>query len=106
MVNELVPPHYAAIVGRVIPHDKELQRAVLEVLHKVQPENATQAESVIRQAMASGQKLVKQDSLFGEEIFTESLFLDRARVLDRAIKSLKRDKTVFGVLERDAARAL
>lgn len=103
VVNELVPPHYAAIAGRLIPHDGDLQRAVLEVLHKVQPENATQAESVIRQAMASGSRLVKQDSLFGEEIFQESLFLDRARVLDRSIKRLKRDKAVFGVLEREAA---
>ena len=41
-----------------------------------------------------------QDSLFGEEVMLESLFAERAKVLDEALKILQRDQNTFANLVR------
>lgn len=101
VVNEIVPADHAAIVGRLVPDDEDLQRAIMEVLSRVAPANAVEAESIVRQALDAGTTRSTQSSLFGDREITESLFLERARVLDRTLKALKRDRTVFRTLTRD-----
>lgn len=108
VVNELVQPGHAAIVGRLAPDDELMQRAILDVLQKTEPENIVQAEAIVRQALAAG--LAKgggretQLGLFGEEALAKSLFTERAKVLDLALKRLKRERGVFAVLNRNADR--
>jgi len=102
--NEVVPANYSAIVGRLIPQDGDLQLAAMDVLSKVEPANEFQAEAVIRQVMESGVTRETQESLFGEETLTTSLFLERAKVLDRAVKQLRKDRGAFKNLIDNAAR--
>jgi hypothetical protein len=45
-----------------------------------------------------------QVGLFGEELVTSSLFKERARVLDVALKQLRRDRAVFNSLVENRAR--
>jgi hypothetical protein len=108
VVNELVPPQYAAIVGRLAPHDARMQGALLDLLHKTEPENAVQAEAIVRQGLEAGTRTETQGELFGTREIASSLYLDRAKVLDRAIKQLRRDRRVFAALvdERDIAERL
>jgi hypothetical protein len=40
--------------------------------------------------------------MFGDDEVAESLYTERAKVLDRALKTLRRDKTVFGTLVKEA----
>ena len=109
-INEIVPSNFAAVVGRLIPDDASMQTAALNVLAKTEPTNAFQAESVVRQVIDSGVTRESQESLFGEEIVTESLFLERAKVLDRAQKQLRKDKranqdgTAIALLQSQANR--
>lgn len=103
-INEVVPSNFAAVVGRLIPDDANMQTAALNVLAKTEPANAFQAESVVRQVIDSGVTRESQQSLFGEEVVTESLFLERAKVLDRAQKQLRKDKSSFKNLVDNAAR--
>lgn len=100
VVNEIVPAHYASIVGRLV-EDPELQEAVLNVLAKTDPANATQAEAVVRQALAAGADRRVEATLFGEEVVLESYYTERAKVLDRTIKQLKKDRAVFNTLARN-----
>ena len=103
VVNNVIPAKYGAIVGRLID-DQELQTAAIEVLAKADPSNAFQAEAIVRQVKGAGSEQVKQISLFGEEIVTESFYVERAKVLDRAFKELRRDKAAFETLVRNSER--
>ncbi len=104
VVNELVPVNYAALVGRLAGDRPEIQGQILGVLARLGPDNATQAESIVRQAIEAGTTRETQIGLFGEEDLAISLFAERALVLDRALKKLRRDRTVFNTLVGDKAK--
>lgn len=95
VVNEVVPANYGAIVGRLAPDNPAMQSSLIDLLHKIGPDNATQAESIVRQGLEAGLHETTQATLFGDEQVVSSLYGERARVLDRAMKQLRRDKTVF-----------
>jgi hypothetical protein len=103
-VNGLVSPQQASVVGRMIPEDPVMQRAAMNVIAKVKPENEVQTEAVTRQVMDSGTEKVNQESLFGDRIEEESLYFERAKVLDNAIKILQRDKSAFNTIVRNQTK--
>ena len=105
VVNDVVSPSYASIVGRLAPGDPEMQTAILHLLAKTDPANAVQAEAIARQGIEVGlakKEAGAQATMFGDMEVAESLFSERAKVLDRALKTLRRDKTVFGTLVKEA----
>lgn len=102
VVNDVVPPNYAAIVGRLVPEDGKMQSALLSLLSKTDPANATQAEAIVRQGIQAGTHVETQASLFGDQEVASSLYLERAKVLDRALKQLRRDKAVFSTLVKES----
>jgi hypothetical protein len=103
IVNEVIPANYGAIVGRLID-DPDLQDAAIGVLAKSDPANLFQAEAIVRQVREMDTVQETQVSLFGEEIITDSLFTERARVLDRTTKLLRGDKAAFESLSKNAER--
>lgn len=103
VVNEIVPANYAAIVGRLV-RDPSKQEAILRVLKDTDPSNLTQAEAIVRQAMDTEFTVATQDTLFGEEMLVESLFKERAKVLDETIKMLRKDRAVFNSLVENQQR--
>ena len=102
--NGLVSPQQASVVGRMIPDDATMQRAAMNVIAKVKPENDVQTEAVTRQVMESGTEKVNQESLFGDNLEEESLYFERAKVLDNAIKILQRDKSAFNTIVRNQTK--
>ena len=103
VINEVVPSNYAAIVGRLVK-DQNKQVPIIQVLAEIEPANTIQAEAIVRQAMAAEFDEAVQVGLFGEELVTSSLFKERARVLDVALKQLRRDRAVFNSLVENRAR--
>ncbi len=103
IVNGVIPPNYAAIVGRLID-DPDLQSAAVSVLAKSNPSNAFEAEAIVRQVRESDFEQVEQIDLFGEKIVTESYFVERAKILDKAYKELRKDKAAFETLVRNSDR--
>src|SRR5258708_4335517 len=104
VVNDIVPPNFAAIVGHLVPDDPKMQGSLLELLAKTDPANPVQAEAIVRQGINAGtaaKEKSAQGGLFGDEDIATNLYLDRAKVLDKALKDIKRDKTVFSVLSRE-----
>jgi hypothetical protein len=95
VVNDVVPANYAAIVGRLVPGDAKMQGAILDLIAKAEPANAVQAESIVRQGMDAGLHTETQATLFGDRELVSSLYAGRARILDRALKTLRRDRTLF-----------
>ena len=103
VVNEIVPANYAAIVGRLVD-DPAKQNAILRILAGTNPANVTQAEAIVRQARQIEFREATQEGLFGTEEFTQSLFAERAKVLDATLKRLRNDKKVFNSLVENQNR--
>lgn len=94
--NDVASERDGAIVGRMV-EDKGRHADILGLLVKLKPSNVTQAESIVRQAMQA-EVTETQDSLFGEEEVSANLYLERAKVLDRALKDIGREITTFKTL--------
>jgi predicted ABC-type ATPase len=103
IVNGVVPANYAAIVGRLVDV-QEQQLAALSVLARVAPDNVTQAENIVRQVVAEGFDQAEQVDMLGAMNIAESLYLERAKVLDAAMKVLRRDRALFASLIDNQAR--
>jgi hypothetical protein len=100
-INEVIPERYAAAVGRLVG-DKSLHAPIMRVLERIKPETTEQAETVIRQAMEAPVERGVELDLFGEREFAESLFGERAKVLERALRNLAQDRRVFQTLTDQA----
>lgn len=101
VINEVVPEHYGALVGKFVADPKE-QLAVMGVLARNSPANLIEAEALIRQAQAAGFTREVQKGLFGDQDVAESLLAQRAAVLSRAVAQLRRDKRIFSTLTEEA----
>lgn len=102
MINEVIPNNFGAVVGRLLGDKPELQMAAIGVLNKAEPANVFQAEAIVRQIREADFEIAKQENLFGDEMIVESLYADRAKVLDAAVKQLRQDKATFASLVRNA----
>ena len=104
VINGMIPPNHAAIIGRVLGNKPELHPAAVDIIAKTKPANEFEAEAIIRQIEAAPTMEATQGGLFGDEIVTNSLFKERAKVLDLARKRLLRDKSTFNTLVDNANR--
>ncbi len=96
VANGVATEQHGGIVGRVV-QDAALHADILKLLKQMKPANAAQAEMIARDAAADSTEAT-QDSLFGTETTQQTLYKERAQVLDGTIKALKRDKALFNTL--------
>lgn len=87
--NGLIPEPYAAQVGRLISDPAE-QVAAIDALTKAEPANVEQARIMVQDIRNSGFLRGEQTTLFGTEQVAQSLFAERARVLENALRTLRR----------------
>lgn len=59
---------------------------------------------MVRELIATGAEMRTQMTLFGEEAFAASVVVERAQILDTALKQVKRDKAAFAMLVREGER--
>ena len=108
VINEVVPQHYGAIVGRVIPDDEAMQATAVATLAKLKPQNQLQAEIMVADIRRLGLEAKAKDaqaSLFGDGFdLGTTVISERARVIDGAMRELKKDKSVFSRLSREGSR--
>lgn len=97
VINEVIPERYAAAIGRMV-NDALLQTDIAGLLNRLKPSNLFEAEQIIDQARQAPVVEGRQTSLFGDEEVAESLYLERARVLERAQKLLRQDASTFRTL--------
>ncbi len=101
-INDVIDARYAARIGELVAN-QEKHASILGVLARTKPTNVFEVDSIINQA----QNLVttkKQDTLFGEESLAENLFLERAKVLDKAQKKIRGDKKLFKSLVENKSK--
>lgn len=105
--NEVIPQNQAALVGRYMPGDEELQQVAIATLAKAEAPNVFQAESIVREIRRLGLEArddAAQGSLFDGFDLGETIIRERARVLDAVQKDLRKDRTVFSRLSDEADR--
>ena len=102
--NGFVPLHFGALVGRLAPNDPAVQLAIMKELARSAPDNVTQAEAMVRLALAGGARRETQIDLLGETEVANLLLRPRAKVLDLALKGLRKDRAVFSTLVSEAER--
>jgi hypothetical protein len=103
ITNQVIPEKYGAIVGNVMTDPTE-QIAAIEMLKRLDPSNSRQAEQIVRQMKDTGFVKSTQESLFGDEVISESLLLERAKILDAGTSMFKTDKLVFKNLMDNASK--
>lgn len=107
VVNEVVPEHYGAVVGDLIPNDPARQTAALKAIARFEPKNADEA-AVLTQRVAQAE-LAKaeegaQASMFGDLETPESTAGEEMRIVGRAIADLKKDRSLFARVLANAER--
>lgn len=103
VVNKKVPAGYAAQVGRLAP-DSKTHAQLLDLLAKEQPDNAIEAESMIRDALDAPAVQSTMEDMFGSAEVTQILFKERAQVLSAAATAIRKDRAAFTTLVKEEAR--
>ena len=103
VINETIDAKYGAIVGELIADAAE-QSAVIRALAQSKPANANQARLMVGDMKAAGFTKTETQDLFGGMEVTESLFKERAKVIDNTMRQIKKDKSVFKTLAEQESR--
>jgi hypothetical protein len=81
-----------AIVGRVAPDAPELHAQMIQALRTADVSSAAQRELMLRDMLAAPRSREHQTDMFGVLEVTRSLYAERARILERALESVRRAK--------------
>jgi predicted ABC-type ATPase len=103
MINRVIPADQAAAIGRMVK-DRAMHGPIAKLLARVQPETAAQTESVISQAMSAPVSRETTADLFGEQEVAQSLYLERAKVLERTMRLLREDRAIFKTLSEKSGK--
>jgi len=103
LINQVVPERFAELVGRMVKNP-EMHAAMMNLLRRTNPDTTAQAESILSQALLAPVRREVTSDLFGEREIAESLYLERAKVLEHAMRLLRDDQAVFRTLTDRAAR--
>jgi len=107
VVNDVVPEHYGAVVGDLLPKDPDRQVAALKAIARFEPKNADEA-AVLTQRVAQAELAKKEEgaqtSMFGDLETPESTAGEEMKIVGRAIADLKKDKSLFARVLANAER--
>jgi len=102
-INRVVDERFAEKVGEMVD-DPTLHAPIMRLLERVRPETTEQASNVITQALEAPTSREVTADLFGEREVVESLYLEQAKVLERALKILREDRSVFKTLTEQSGQ--
>lgn len=99
LINDVIPDRFAEIIGREV-ENRDLHMAMVRLLERAEPSTVTQAEAIIRQAKAAPIEKTVTEDLFGTQEIAESLYLERAKVLESSMRMIREDKRTFATLTK------
>lgn len=103
VVSEELPQAYAAEIGRRLEGKPAKQRQAAAAV--ADAGNQAEVESIVRQIATAPEVQETQETLFGAETETRSIFAERAKVEVALARRLKSDKALFSTLAKKAAKA-
>jgi len=102
VINGVVDERIGGIVGELVQDGAE-QKAIISALAQAEPANQVQARIMVNDMKAAGFQKTETMDLFGGQEITESLFKERAKIVEHTLKRLRNDKATFKTLERQAS---
>lgn len=103
VINRVLPPDQAALIGR-LASDPAMHGPLAKLLTRIAPDSQAQAESIINQALQAPVQRETISDLFGDQEVTESLYLERAKVLERTMRILRDDRQLARTLTEKSNR--
>lgn len=105
-VNHVIEPRDAAVIGRVIPQDHDLQAAAAQAVAKFKPANSLETELLVNRVKQSD--LVRaeqgaQGSLLDDMTAPESTVGEEISIVGRTIKTLAKDKNILRRVAKNAS---
>ncbi|MBJ7535282.1 hypothetical protein JDN40_14315 [Rhodomicrobium vannielii ATCC 17100] len=103
VVNGHAPASFAALLG---DHVLQAHRhaGLLKQMMDLDPGSVQEARLALGQLLAAPQTSEHQLTLFGSEVAYRSMLQEKIGVLNRALNALKKDKRIFGLLDKEAGR--
>jgi hypothetical protein len=99
VTNEVSDVSYGSAVGRIVK-DKAKHVDILGWLGKLKPANVMQTESIIHQAEADSVTETQTD-MFSTEAVSANLYLEKAKILDKALKTIGDNIRAFSNLNKN-----
>lgn len=96
-INEVIDERFAEQIGRLVD-DPALHLPMARLLERLKPDTTEQAASILEQALQAPVSRETSADLFGEMEMVESLYLERAKVLERVMKNMREDRNTFRTL--------
>lgn len=95
-----VPQNYSALIAD-LTQDEAKQAAMMRLLIESEPDNAFMAQQIMRQALSDDFSAETTVDLFGEVTNMVPLYTDKAKVLDKALKHIGKEKSALANLVRN-----
>ena len=95
-------PGHWAVIGEVGDGDRALQDLLVQSFKARPPKSRREAELQARLIQADRIESEAQENLFGTEDVAQSLYAEKARIMDAAIRRLSQDRRVFQTLDQHA----
>ena len=102
-INRVIDERFAEQIGRMVD-DLSMHLPIARLIERVRPETTEQASNIISQALEAPTSRETTSDLFGETEVVESLYLEQAKVLERAMRIMRDDRSVFKTLTDQADR--
>lgn len=98
-----VAANHAAVVGQLV-EDRARHAEFVSALAKARPANIREARLMVGDLLQTGRQFDAQRAILGVDTISTDMLKPRAQVLDRALKLLKEDAEVFGLISAEASR--
>jgi hypothetical protein len=100
VLNRSINDKVASRVGEIITN-KDSHVAIINLMKNQKFDNLQQLDIALRQVNELPVVKSKQTTLFGDEIFTETLIPERSILLSNAVKDLRTNKKAFSIVLRE-----
>ena len=98
VINGYVTPAQGALIANIIRTDHAKQSLAVDVIAQEGIETLSETELMARQVLSTPTETVEQTNLFGTQNILQSSAVEKIKIIDGAIKQLKKSKNLMAHL--------
>lgn len=102
VVNRYVTPAQGAMVANIIRTDHNKQSLAIDLISKEGIETLSETELMARQVLSMPTETVQQTNLFGTQEILQSSAMEKIKIIDGALKRLKKSKNLMAHLANNS----
>lgn len=98
VVNGFVTPAQGAMIANIIRYDHTKQSVAIDVVAQEDIETLPETELMARQVLSTPTETTEQINLFGTQQIVESYAVEKVKIINTALKQLKKSKNLMSHL--------